>query len=188
MKYFAGVLGVLVLLFVVFLLILGRGNDSSAPQGTAVVRPAQLADYASQNSVVSVTTVGRLVGDEQHREVRISVSQNERRLEVLSGYNQQVIQSQTYANTRAAYETFLSAIGARGFLSSKKSDLDPRSVCPTGNRYVYDLSVNGEHTSNLWITSCSKKTGTFNGNSATIRQIFQQQIPDYNKQLQNVNL
>lgn len=183
MKYFAAAFGVIVLVFVIILMIF-RGDDSPS---TPRVEPTQLVSFAAQNSTVSVTTIGRLVGDENHREIRISVSRNERRLEVLAGYNKGIIQSQTYANTQAGYETFLSALGTHGFLSSKKSSLDQRGICPTGQRYVYDLSVNGSQESNLWANSCDK-LGTFNGRGETIRNLFQHQIPDYNKQVQSVKL
>ncbi len=184
MKYIAGALGIFLLIFVVIWVMLRGDNGSSARPQTA---QAQLITYAGLNSSVSVTTIGRLVGQDSHREVRISVSRNERRLEVLSGYDQNVTSSSSYVNTQSAYETFLSALGNAGFISSKKSLLDQRGICPTGNRYIYDLSVNGQHESNLWANNCNK-LGTFRGQGSIIRSLFQDQIPDYSKQTQSVKL
>ena len=148
----------------------------------------KLVDYASHNSDVSMTTIGRLVGDESHREIRITVTPTERRLEILGGYDETVLNSTSYPNTQSAYENFLSALARQGFTSKKDSTIsDPRGVCPTGNRYIYDLSDGGSHVSNIWSSSCDKN-GTFAGHGPTIRELFRQQIPDYTKQITGVTL
>lgn len=185
MKYVLGVLGVVLASILIFVLFFTGGNDKPSTQSD--IKVSKLVDYADKNATVSVTTVGKLVGQEDRRSVRISVSSNERRFEILSGYDEQVVSSQTFSNSQEAYTNFLSALSAQGFTSSRKSAVDPRGACPTGNRYIYDLSQDGDHVSNLWQASCDGQ-GTFNGRGATIRQLFQQQIPDYAKLIQTVKL
>lgn len=188
MKYLFGVLGAILLLIVAFVLIFNRGDSSNKTTTSSSASVSQLVDYADKNSNVTLTTQGRLVGDESRRGIRIVVSANERRIEILSGFDQNVISTQTYPNTDSAYQTFLSALGGLGFLRSQKTSVtDQRSVCPTGFHYNYDLNQDGSDVSSLWGVSCGK-TGTFAGTGSTIRQLFQDQIPDYGNQVSGVQL
>lgn len=186
-RYFIGVGIVLVVLALIAVFILNRGDDTPRP-GQNTEQVAGLVNYADKNSEVSLTTVGELVGNDQHRSVRITVSANERRIEVIGGYDQQLLSSQTYDNNQEAYEAFLSALEGQGFARAKKtSTTDNRSVCPTGMRYEYRLNEDGEERSNLWSVSCDR-SGNFNGRAGTIRQLFQRQIPDYSQQVRGVTL
>ena len=185
-RYVFGVAGFVVLLLLVIAIANRNNNQPQKVQtGTSTMK---LTDYASHNSNVSQTTVGKLVGDEDRREVRITVSPTERRLEVLGGYDETVLSSVSYPNTQSAYATFLSSLANLGFTSKKDTTIsDPKGVCPTGNRYVYDLSDGGNHVSNLWSNSCDK-VGTFAGRGSTIRELFQRQIPNYFEQVHYVIL
>lgn len=185
MRYILGVLGAILLLILVFVMIFrGGGSD------TQTVVPAQihLADYASKNSTVVYTTVGSVVGQESQRTIRIVVTPSERRLEVLSDYQQTVLSSQAFSNSTAAYEAFLSALDGQGFTASKKSSVDdPQTICPTGQRYVYDLTEDGQEVSSLWSVTCDR-SGTFKGVPAVVQQLFQDQIPNYDDLVRNVDL
>ena len=184
MRYLLAVFGVMVVLFIV-IMVFFRGDDTAPVQNN--VKVLKLTDYADKNSTVSLTTIGRMVGEENRRAIRVTVTPNERKLELLTGYEETVGSSQTFSNTPDAYTNFLSALNALGFTTARKNTADPRGVCPTGNRYVYDLSQDGSHVSNLWQVSCDN-SGTFAGRGATTRQLFQQQIPEYNKLVQSVKL
>ena len=185
MRYIVGVLGVILVIFLFVALIIGRGGDSNTQNKKAV---AQLVDYADKNSSVSLTTIGKMVGNEDRRAVRVTVTPNERRFEILSGYDESVMSLQTYNNTQEAYSNFLSALGNYGFTKKRATSItDPRGLCPTGQRYVYDLSQDGNHISNLWNTSCNDGSN-FAGRGPTIRTLFKQQIPDYDKQTASVKL
>jgi hypothetical protein len=185
MRYIVGVLAFILVIFLAVALFFGRGNDSTTQNSQKI---AQMVDYADKNSSVSLTTIGRMVGDTERRAVRVTVTPNERRLEILSGYEESVTSLQTYPNTQEAYSNFLSALGNFGFNKKRDTSVtDPRGLCPTGNRYVYDLSEDGNHISNLWSTSCNDASN-FAGRSPTIRELFKNQISDYNKQIQSVKL
>lgn len=184
MRYVIGVLGIILVIFLVIALVFGRGSSPNTQQAAVT----KLVDYADKNSNVSLTTIGKLVGDESRREVRVTVTPNERRLEILSGYDESVMSLQSYPNTQEAYSNFLSALGNYGFTKKRSTSItDPRGLCPTGQRYVYDLSQDGNHISNLWNTSCNDGSN-FAGRGPIIREIFKAQIPDYDKQTQSVKL
>lgn len=185
MRYLVAVLGIIAVVFLV-IVIFFKGDNTKAPVQNAA-KIMKLTDYADKNSMVSVTTIGTLVGEENRREIRVTVTPTERRLEVLSGYEEAVMSSQSFPNTQTAYANFLSALSDLGFTSSHKNTTDPRGVCPTGNRYIYDLSEGGDHLSNLWQVNCDIP-GTFAGHGTTTRQLFQQQIPGYDKLVQGVKL
>ena len=184
MRYVLGVLGIILVILLAVSLIF-RGDSKDQAKDKTVV---QLVDYAKKNSSVSLTTYGKLVGEQERRAIRVTATPSERRLEVLQGYDESVISSKTYENTQDAYANFLSALAKYGFEKSRKSTItDPRGVCPTGNRYTFDLTDGGTSKSNLWSNSCDK-TGTFAGNSATVRELFRLQIPEYTKQTQTIRL
>ena len=185
MKYIIGVLAFILVFFLAVALLFGRGNDSATQDNKTI---AQMVDYADKNSSVSLTTIGRMVGNDERRAIRVIVTPNERRLEILSGYDESVTSLQTYPNTQEAYSNFLSALGNFGFNKKRDTSItDPRGLCPTGNRYVYDLSQDGNHISNLWNTSCNDASN-FDGRGPVIRELFKKQIPDYNQQTQSVKL
>lgn len=175
-------------IFLLILLIVFLFNRDNSPQPAVTQQPAQLVEYATKNSSVSQLTVGPVVGEEEQRSINIVVTPSERRLEILSGFGQTVVSTQSFPNTQVAYEAFLSALGGQDFLRSKETPVkDPRSVCPTGNRFEYMLLNDSQQVSNLWSVSCDR-TGTFNGQGPIIRSLFQAQIPDYSTLVGNVNI
>lgn len=181
MRYIFGVLGVILLLLLLVVFVFNRGGDNTPADNKAKV--SLLTDYADKDSNVSMTIWGKMVGDEEHNAIRINITATERTLEILNGYDENVVSTQTYPNTEDAYSAFLSALAGQGFLNSKKSSVTDRwSACPSGRHYIYDLSEDDEHVSNLWSVSCDN-TGTFNGKGGMIRKLFQNQIPDYSKQV-----
>lgn len=185
MKYVFGVIGVIVLLFIIAMLVFNRGES---PTKSTPLRSSQLVEFADKNSNVSLTSIGKVVGNEEHYSLRIIVTPVERRLEVLNTYDDTVVRSETFPNTSSAYENFLSAIGGQGFITGKETKIkDQRAACPTGIRYVYDLRENGESKANLWSTSCNAN-GTFAGRAATVRQLFQRQIPNYEQLVTDIRL
>lgn len=187
MRYIFGVLGTLLVLVFVFAMIFSKGN-SPEQAATPTQQAKTLIDYAQQNSTVTLTTVGRVVGVEEQRSVRVAVTPSERRLEIMSGFGETVLSTQSFGNTQVGYESFLAALGGQGFLSSRKTSItDPRSHCPTGQRYEYKLSEADSVVSDLWSVSCDK-AGTFAGRTSVVRTLFNGQIPDYNRLVTDVQL
>jgi hypothetical protein len=186
MKYVIGVIAVVLVTILAVVLIIGR--DSPGQQKNQTGKQAvSLYEQAKDGGTVAYKTEGKVVGDEDHYAVRITVSSNTRKVEILRGYNETVEKSQTFTNTQTGYEEFLKAIELAGF-SRKRSYTpeDERGVCPLGQRYTYEFEKSGEDSLKTWSTSCGAKQGTFGGVASTIRQLFQNQVPEYNQFVKGV--
>lgn len=168
-------------------LILGRGGDKPEPRRT---RAVTASDFAKTDGQVRLTIQGRLVGQDQRRGIRISIDRQNRRLEVLNGYEESVERLEGFGNTEDAFISFTKAIDLAGFPRTK--DYNPSSeigVCPTGQRYIYEVfDEKGDNVLRSWSTSCSTGQGTFAGRAASVRQLFQTQITDYEKRISDVRL
>ncbi len=188
MKYVFSVLGIIFVVVLAIVLISRGGNDS--PNGRDTPKVVKTTDQNKEGTSVVFTTQGRLVGEDQRRAIRVVVTQSERRLEILTGYEEAVERSQVYANTPDAYENFLIALDRAGFTRSKEYvPTDERGVCPLGRTFIYQVKEFSQDLKNLWNTSCnSAKQGTFAGAASTIQTLFRRQIPDYEKQVKGVKL
>jgi hypothetical protein len=192
-KIFFGIIG-FILLMIILVAILASGGSGNKPKtANNAVTLKSLPSYANTGATVSWTVQGRVNGDEMHRSIRVTVGENERVLQVIQGYNNQVITSQVFPNNSAAYDVFLRSIGGQGFLLKAKPQKPPVSdnengYCPLGYRYIYELNQGNDDLSRLWSSTCGTKVGTFGGAPSTIQSLFQLQIPDYNQLTSEVQL
>jgi hypothetical protein len=176
--------GFILLIFLVIFLLVGHG-----PKKTPATAPKPLASYASTDTQVVMTINGAINGDDTHRVIQITVDQNSRELDVIQGYNGNVIQNNTNYNTEDAYSAFLSAINVAGFtIQHKGVKVEEAGQCPLGQRINFQLQQDGNILSNLWTTSCSNTLGTLGGNSQLLQQLFQNQITNYETLTENVDL
>jgi hypothetical protein len=181
MKFIFGALGVILLVILVVVLITRGGKGP-------VEQPLVLSEQAREGVSSAYTEQGRMVGEDQRRAIRVTVNQNERRLEILTGYEEAVESAQTFPNTQSAFEAFLVALDQAGFDNKKVSNIkDERGACPLGRGYVYQLNEYSQPLINTWSTSCGK-IGTFNGNRNTVRALFQKQIPGYAKLVSQIDM
>lgn len=188
MRYILGVFGAIVLLIFVVILIVRRDPTPSTASQVGEER-VSLAEYENKPAVASLTTRGEITADEERRAIRISVSAQERVIEVLQGYNETVINRQSFTNNDNAYKTFLSALDTAGFTRQQETPFtDERGVCPRGRRYVYKLQDGSEQVFRAWNTSCSERQGNFGGSGSTVRRLFEEQIPDYTRLVRDVSL
>lgn len=185
MKFILGALGfIFIAILAIVLITRGRGGDNGPVAPKLVV-----SEEAREGVSAVLTTQGEVVGEDQRRAIRIIVDQDERRLEILEGYGEAVERASTFPNTHAAFETFLVALDQAGFDNKRVSAIeDERGACPLGRRYIYELRDNSQELLRLWNTSCSGRLGTFDGNSSTIRKLFEQQIPEYKTLIRGVQL
>ena len=183
----AGVIVIGGLLILGFLLMLG--GDSKKPS-TPVNVPKSLSDYAGSSATVGLTTKGAINARENHREIRVIVGRSSRSIEIVRGYNNEVIRAKSYPNSKAAYSEFLYALSYSQFTRSRSSNVKTEEgVCALGNRYVLTLEQGGRDVSRLWTSTCSGiGKGTFGGSIAQILTLFEAQIPDYDKLTQNISL
>lgn len=178
-----------ILLMIAVVAILSNGGSNKPKTPTGITLKA-LPDYANTDATVSMEIDGRVNGDETHRAIRLTVGRDQRDLQVIQGYSGNVIQSNTFYNTQAAYDVFLRSIRGGGFTLRLKGTTytDERGVCPLGDRYIFTLSQNNDDLSRLWGTTCGTKVGTLGGSRSFLQQLFQAQIPDYDKLTAQVQL
>jgi hypothetical protein len=180
MKYFFGFLasiGLIILTIVLIVRGFSGGNDKK------VNAPAPLLDYANTSVEMQYTLDGPVNADQEHKAVRITVGQDESTIEILSGYNDDVVNAKTYSNNQAAYSEFLRALDIAGYTkgNTDASLKDERGYCPAGYRYSFDIVDGSSTKQHFWTTSCGSSSGNFKGKSNAIRALFEKQVPDYGK-------
>src|SRR6266508_2081792 len=98
MRYILGVFALfLITIFAIVLVTRGRGNPPQ--QEHASKRPVSLSRQAKSGTSAALTTQGKLVGETERRAIRIKVTKEERRLEILTGYEEAVSQSFVFPNS-----------------------------------------------------------------------------------------
>lgn len=177
MKYIAGFILTIILIIFAFVLIFRGGDEESVPTDRNLLK------YANSSTVMQYTIKGPVQALENHHEIRISVAADQRMVEVLQGYDGRVVQRKTFGNDQAAYSEFLRALQVANFTrgSDNVNLRDERGICPTGNRYIYEIIESGQTTQRYWSTSCSQSQGTFLGQKPLVRTLFKQQIPEYDR-------
>ncbi len=179
MKYVLSVLGIIVF-GIIAVILFSRATNNNSQNVQVGVKVKQMTDYINDRTKVEFTQYGAVVADENRRTLRISVSENERSIEVLKGYNQQVEKRQTYYNNKDAYNVFIRALDNAGYSREKKTKFtDPTGVCPQGKRFEYKLKDLNDDVSSLWNSTCQPLGGTIGGNTELIRALFRDQVPDY---------
>lgn len=193
MRYVIGLLFLLAAIIVMVVLfniaksIFTGGSDDKQPASNN--RSFDLAEARKSGESVRFTTKGPIVGNEEHRNIRITVDPQTRRLEVIQGYDGQVIRTQETTNTQEAYEAFINALNGVGFTRA----LDPEGrgsedqSCPQGRKYNYEVAPGSSESFYSWGVTCSRKQGTFAGDHAAVQNLFQRQIPEYREAVSDVN-
>ncbi len=159
-------------------------SRDSSPSKTAQNTKPQT--FTEKTSRVRFTTDGAVVGLERHQAIRITVDQSTRTVEVLRGYNGQVERSQNLANDHTAFKRFLTALNSNGYtIQDPEAAKSEGGTCSLGLRYIYEATYNRGAPLRSWSSSCGK--GSFGG-ATSVRLLFQNQIPDYNKFVSGVRL
>jgi hypothetical protein len=188
-KYYIFLLTIAVIFFgLVALGIRALTNDKPAEVNTNQTKQPPNKDFIKDTNRVSFTVQGKLVGEEERRAVRIIVTPSERTIEILQGYDETVIKTQTFSNKQSAFDTFLRALDNAGFdVYDKEINIDERGACPNGKRYIYTADFNDNSKLRSWSASCSK-TGSFQGDNGIVRLLFENQIPEYPKFISGTRL
>lgn len=188
MRYGVAIIIIAFLAIVGTIVLLGRGGKTAT--GSNGPKTVKVSDYADKSSSqVSWTLQGRLVGEDQRRAIRITVSQSARRIEILDGYEETVERSEDFNNTPTAYETFIQALQVANFGKERVvKNTDERGICPLGNRTIYKLEDNGKEVVRTWSDTCLATDGPFAGGVSTTQQLFKLQITDYEKFITGVQL
>jgi len=183
MKYFLGFLVSVGLIVGVFILIL-NGFKSDSPK----LKQTALVDYASTSREMQYTMQGPVSADSIHQAIRITVGRDQTTIDIIKGYNDEVVNSQNYANNESSYAEFLRALDLSGYNRGNPDPnlKDDRGFCATGQRYTMEILDGSDVKQHFWTTSCGK--GNFKGNANQVKTLFQKQIPDYSIVTQRVIL
>lgn len=188
MKYIVGAFAVLLVVASIIALILGLIGRGDRP-ATIDDERSTLTEHMDSSSEVTFTTYGRIIADEEFRAIRIRVSDRERSVEVLRGYNLAVEERQRFSNNTNSYGAFMYSLENAGFLEMRTGQADREDgKCPTSQRYVYELDIDNEQVHRSWASTCRGEQGTFGGNRSIVDRLFQAQIPDYRDLSRSVNL
>src|SRR5690554_4055350 len=95
---------VVIALILLGVLIFGGGDDTPRPTPEAA---RELPEYASTDASVVSVTDGVINGDDEHRSIRVTVNRNVRTIDVIQGYQGNVIKTQSFANNEPAFRVFL---------------------------------------------------------------------------------
>ncbi len=174
-------IGITVLLIILlFRLIFGTGSQQ---------KPIDIGKYANTSAVATLLMDGPTNLDQDHYQVQISVDATSSTIDIIQGYQGKVITSKTYPNNSSAYGAFLQSLKLLNFAKGKNINIDYRGYCPTGDRYLYSFSNNGTTLFKYWSTSCGGE-GTFEGDAAGVRQLFEAQVPsnDLSELVNNTNV
>ncbi len=189
MRYGLAIIIVAFLAVVTVAVVVG-GNDSGS--GSSSAKVTKVVNYENDDdAAVSWTQQGRLVGEDQRQAIRVTITRNKRQVEVLSGYPERVERSTEFANSPEGFSAFTRALDNAGF-GKERTVIQPdeRGVCPTGNRFIYEVKDAGQQIMRTWSDSCNTANGTFGGGrtAAQIGGLFKSQITDYSKFISGVRL
>lgn len=165
-------LGILILIIVLIVKLFSGGG--SKPAG-----PIDITKYEDSASTVTLFIDGAPTQiDQSHRQVRITVSATQNQLEVMQGYQGNLITSNTYSNNSTAYGAFLQSLKLMNFSkgNSDKALADYRGYCPFGSRYVFTFNDGQTNRFQYWATSC-KGLGTYQGQLTNTLRLIRLQIP-----------
>jgi hypothetical protein len=178
MKYFIAFLASIALIIFVIVLIVRGFTGNHKKQDL----PTPLIDYANTSVQMQYTLAGPVTADEERVSLRITVGQDQTKIEKLVGYNETIALQKSYANNLASYSEFLRALDIAGYSlgNTDPSLKDERGYCPSGQRYSFDIVDGGSVKQHFWTTSCGK-SGNFKGKPRQVITLFQDQVPDYGK-------
>lgn len=175
-----------VIILLIFGIVLINRNGSGT---TNTIGGINLAELANEPGTAAQSYIeGPIVAASQHSAIRMTVNARTAKIEVISGYENNVVNSKTYDNNQEAFTQFLDALGRAGYTKERRmSNPNADAVCPTGNRTHYRvLTTDAEQRQNSWTASCT--SGTFGGNVGLTSRLFRAQFPDYNQITSGLNL
>lgn len=189
MRVIRTIIFLLVCIGLIWLVVLLFASIFRGSNQTTVTTTTELSSYARTGTTAQLVMDGPVIINQDHRSVRITVESTQSKIELISGYDGSVVRQDVFPNTQESYSVFLRSLDGLGFTKGNKSvTTDERGQCPLQNRYVYKLTNNGNDVFRYWSTSCG--TGSFGGVRASVRTLFQRQIPTatYNDYLRGLSL
>lgn len=174
MRYFMAFFAALLLLFLLIFLLFHGGGKPRSPIGKT------LYSYSATDAEVRLTIDGPINADQDHRQARITVSSSDVTFDRIQGYDGNVINTKSYANTDNAYAVFLLALAHAGFTNGNNDPQlsDERGYCPLGDRYIFELIQDNKDLERYWATNCGSPK-TYLGSLSLTLSLFEAQVPNY---------
>ncbi len=168
----AALIGIGLIILIIVLIV--RGFSSTGVPSKSI----DLVTFAKTNATAVLYVDGPINDDSDHRTIKIFVDRNQVGIDIIQGYQGNVIDGRRYTNNQQGYAVFLQALAHLNFTkgSSSAKLQDERGYCPTGNRFIYQFLASGSSSFRYWSTSCGQ--GSFGGTSNPVHDLFYSQIPE----------
>jgi len=173
----AGLVAIGLVILVIVLIVKSFSGGPTRPTGRVDV-----GNYADTSATVTLLIDDPTKIDQDHRQIKISVSNTQNEINIMQGYQGNVIDSRTYSNNSAAFGAFLQSLKLMNFSRGTINPKDYRGYCPTGDRYVFTFNDGNKDLFTYWSTSCGS-VGTYGGNKIATLELIRAQIPvrDYDQ-------
>lgn len=177
MKAARFILFILVAIGMIWLIFILLSKAFSTSSSTTPTTQTQLVSYADTNAVTTMFIDGPVVANQVHEALRITVSRSQAKVELINGYEGEVVRQETFSSNSTAYAAFLKALDKALFDNPVAASVstDERGYCPLRNRFVYTLDTGSKQVIRAWTSSCG--IGNYTGNRQLTRTLFINQIP-----------
>lgn len=180
---------IVVALVIAAIISIGRAvfnsGEDSGDETVLVDRGRESLLKSDLGRSVSMTVRGPIVAEENFQSYRVTVSPDERRMDVFKGYLEERTDGNTLSNNTRAYEQFVYALDKANMMkANNKADdegvNDLRGICASG--YVYEFAVlnNAQEVKKLWTSTCEGSKGTLNASKEQLADLFLGQVPGSN--------
>lgn len=168
---------ILITIGLVWLTIILIGRALSTTPVTTTTPPKSLVTYDRTGTELVMLIDGPVQSDQTHQSLRIIVSREQNVIELMNGYEGQVVSREAFPSNSTAYAAFLKSLDKIGFARAvlKGTSTDERGYCPLRNRFIYTIEENGAQKHRAWTSSCG--IGNYAGDQVLTRRLFINQIP-----------
>ena len=144
---------------VILVIILVVKAFTGAGKKAVITERTPITSYVDTSTAMEFSASGPIVAQEDYDSIRISVGRDERRIDILRGYEGEIVATRTYENTEAAYNEFLHALALNGYAVGEPSENTSEEVagrCASGSRYIFAVKDGNREIESRWTTSCGK--------------------------------
>ncbi len=157
----------------------GGSDSEETVEQSNQSQTALLANAADRS--VRMTVRGQIVGDNEFRSYRVTVSPSKRDFQRFQGYLKTPLAEKSYDNNTKAYDEFVRALEIAGMVNgtplSGNADVIT-GLCANGVIYEYEVLQAERVANRLWTSSCGDAKGSLRGNSPELQRLFLAQTPD----------
>ena len=163
------------------------GNNNSGGGEAEIDYGQQLLDEPTETTAVRMSVRGPITAQENHYSIALTISSTARNLTIWRSYDGSVMTSENLTNSAASFNDLLAALNRASYMKEARAEEENQGICAVGQLinfeiFEYQTDDQGETTEKLakklWTTSCNGLTGSFNGLTPNVIDLFLGQIPD----------